>query len=136
MEELVIRNQLSEIARVNERFNLFARRHSIPDEFRRPFNLVFDELLTNIISYGYDDDEDHEIRVGIGLEDETLTVSISDDARAFDPEEQGIPDTTLSVEERPVGGLGIYLVRNLMDEFSYRRDGGRNVVVLRKKMRD
>ena len=92
-----------------------------------------DELLTNTISYGYDDDEEHRIDLSLRLEGGTLVVEIADDGRAFDPLQAPEPDLGASLEERAVGGLGIYLVRKTMDGVAYRREGGRNVVTLTKQ---
>ena len=89
---------------------------------------MFDELLNNIISYGFDDDGEHAIDIRIVIEETRVRVTIADDGIPFDPFSLAEPDTGLSVEERDVGGLGIHLVRNLMDEVSYERVGDRNVV--------
>ena len=130
--ELRAVNRLEEIARVNEDFNEFARQHGIPEAIRRKFNLVYDEVLNNIISYAYNDKDEHIIEIVISLAEGRLVTSISDDGRAFNPFESEAPDTGLSVDERPIGGLGVHLVRSVMDEVKYERHGKRNVVILEK----
>jgi anti-sigma regulatory factor (Ser/Thr protein kinase) len=75
-----------------------------------------------------------KVEVQVQLDEERLTVTITDDGPGFDPFGQAEPDTTLSVEEREIGGLGIHLVRKLMDEVSYERRDGKNVVVLVKQL--
>jgi sigma-B regulation protein RsbU (phosphoserine phosphatase) len=130
--ELRAVNRLEEIARVNESFNQFAREHGIPDAIRRKINLVFDELLNNIISYAYGDDDEHLMEIVISLVNGRLVTTISDDGRAFNPFESEAPDTGLSVDERPIGGLGVHLVRSVMDTVKYERHGRRNVVTLEK----
>jgi len=125
-------NRLEEIGRINETFNEFARQHGIPEEIRRKINLVFDELLNNIISYAYTDDDEHPIEIVISLANGRLVTSISDDGRAFNPFESEAPDTELSVDERPIGGLGVHLVRGVMDTVKYERHGKRNVATLEK----
>lgn len=130
--ELRAVNRLDEIGRINEAFNEFARQHGIPDAIRRKINLVFDELLNNIISYAYRDDDEHSIEIVISLVNGRLVTSISDDGRAFNPFESEAPDTALSVDERPIGGLGVHLVRGVMDTVKYERRGKRNVVTLEK----
>ena len=97
-------------------------------------NLVFDEILTNIISYAYQDDAPHEIVIGVELTPTTLVVNIEDDGIPFNPFAREEPDTSLSIEERDVGGLGIHLVKNVMDEATYHRRQDANLLVLSKNL--
>ncbi|MCY4558926.1 MAG: ATP-binding protein [Chloroflexi bacterium] len=94
--------------------------------------LAVDELLTNTISYGYDDDGEHRIELVLRLEGGALVFEIADDGRAFDPLQASTPDIGASLQDRAIGGLGIYLVRKTMDGVTYRRQDGRNVVTLTK----
>ncbi len=99
-------------------------------------NLSMDELLTNTISYGYDDDAEHRIDIAVRMEGNAVVVEITDDAKPFDPAEAAQPDTSLPIEDRPIGGLGIFLVHEMMDGFEYRRGEGRNIVTLTKNTED
>ena len=103
-------------------------------------HLVIDELLTNIISYAYPDDEHHEIGIKIELSANRLKVSMVDDGIPFNPLGLETPDTELSLEEREIGGLGIHIVRKMMDKVSYRRRIDKNVITavefLNKEKRD
>jgi sigma-B regulation protein RsbU (phosphoserine phosphatase) len=128
--EITIANRLEEMIRVSTAFEELADRFGLDSKLRRKVNLAFDELLNNIISYGYDDDEEHQIGVRVAILPDKLTIKISDDGRPFNPFEMAEPDTSLSVEEREIGGLGVHLVKNLMDEVLYERRGERNVVNL------
>ena len=101
---------------------------------RRTLGVVFDELLNNTISYAYDDEEEHEIEITIILSTDLLHVTISDDGRPFNPFESRAPNTELSVEDRPIGGLGIYIVQSFMDQVSYERRGLNNVLLLEKRL--
>ena len=92
-----------------------------------------DELLTNTISYGYEDSGEHRIDLMIRLDGDVLAVQISDDGIEFAPDSADDPDTNASIEDRPIGGLGIFLTRQMMDSFEYRRDEGLNIVTLTKK---
>ena len=94
--------------------------------------LVLDELLNNIISYAYEDDAEHIIDLNISLSEGRLAITLTDDGRAFNPFQREAPDTTLSVEDRPIGGLGVHLVTKLMDLHSYERRGEKNCVSLEK----
>ena len=95
--------------------------------------LAVEELVTNCIKYAYDDALEHWIRIGIHLGGGELVVSIQDDGHPFDPRSLPEPDTQLPVEDRPIGGLGIHLLRNLFDTLDYSRVDGHNLVVLRKR---
>ena len=96
-------------------------------------NLAIEELITNIVKYGYDDTDAHEIVIHLAVNNGELRIEISDDGHAFNPFDQPEPDTTLPAEERPIGGLGIHFVRNMLDDCAYCRTEGRNVVTLTKK---
>ena len=88
--------------------------------------------MNNIISYGYNDKEDHEIKIEIELRSKRLIITISDDGIPFNPFKKEPPDTMLSVEDRIIGGMGIHLVKNLMDEYGYKRYTNRNIITLVK----
>ena len=96
-------------------------------------NLSLDELLTNTISYGYDDGGSHRIDIAVRMEGSAIVVEISDDAKPFDPADAPRPDTGAALGDRPIGGLGVHFVREMMDGFRYSRSGGRNIVTLTKE---
>ena len=127
---MTISNSLDEIRRVNQALDAFGERHRLDAEVRRKLSVVLDELLNNTISYGYDDEERHHIDLSISLSGGRLHVTISDDGTPYNPFEREQPDTELSVDERPIGGLGVHLVSSMMDHVSYERRGDRNVLVL------
>lgn len=118
----------SEIARVNAAFAKFAEQHGLPASVRRSLQVALDELLTNTIDDGCVGQASVELEVA----GDRVTVTLTDDGRPFDPFAMAPPDTARPLEERRIGGLGIHLVRGLMDEVSYERRGDRNVVVLTK----
>jgi sigma-B regulation protein RsbU (phosphoserine phosphatase) len=130
--EIEADNRFAEIDRVNRSFDEFASAYGLPAKVRRSMKLVFDDLLNNVISYAYDDGEEHVIEIRVELSPDRLAVRITDDGHPFNPFGRTSPDTALALEEREIGGLGIHLVQNLMDEVSYTRRTDRNVVVLVK----
>ena len=129
---MTIDADLGEVARVNAAFAEFADAHAVPAVIRRSVNVVLDELLNNAISYGFAGRERGEVTVQAELREDRLAVTLTDDGRPFDPFAAAAPDTARSVEDRQIGGLGIHLVRQLMDEVSYHRRTGRNVVIVTK----
>jgi serine/threonine-protein kinase RsbW len=94
--------------------------------------MALDELISNVIFYGYLDSGQHKIQVGFGYESNILTIKIEDDGQPFDPTQLETPDLDSSAEDRKIGGLGIHIVRNMMDEFSYARIDNKNVITLKK----
>ena len=134
--ELTVPNRLSENARVKEHFNTFSEHYGIPERVRLKMNVVFDELLTNIISYAYHDDQPHDVEIKVELSADRLKVSMVDDGLPFNPLGIEAPDTELGLEEREIGGLGIHLVRNMMDKVSYRRRIDKNVITVIEYLED
>jgi anti-sigma regulatory factor (Ser/Thr protein kinase) len=86
----------------------------------------------NIISYGYVDKARHEIGIKVSLTHDAVVIVIMDDGLPFNPFTREEPDTELSIEERGIGGLGIHLVKNVMDEAYYKRHVDRNVITIVK----
>jgi len=120
------------VGRVGAAFAEFADAHVLPASVRRSLNVALDELLTNTIVHGFVGQEDSKVTVEAELRPDRVSVTLTDDGRPFDPFGMAAPDTALSVEERQIGGLGVHLVRRMMDEVSYQRKGDLNVVVLAK----
>jgi serine/threonine-protein kinase RsbW len=121
-----------EVARANAAFAEFAEAHGLPAAVRRSMQVALDELLHNAIAHG----GGGEVTVEVELLTDRVSVTLTDDGRPFDPFAMAAPDTLLSTQARRIGGLGIHLVREMMDEVSYQRRGDRNVVVLAKRLRE
>ncbi len=130
---MFVGTDLGGVAKASAAFADFAEAHAVPADIRRGLNVALDELLTNTVSYGLVDDGG-EVIVDVELHPDRLIVTLSDNGRPFNPFGRSAPDTTLSVEERPIGGLGIHLVRKLVDDVSYQRSAGHNVVVLTQRL--
>jgi phosphoserine phosphatase RsbU/P len=95
---------------------------------------VFDELINNVISYGLSKDSEQSIQVGIALYGNRLVIEIEDGGIPFNPFMRADPNTEASLDEREIGGLGIHLVKELMDEVSYNRAHDKNRVTLVKQL--
>ncbi len=135
-EKLAIRipNEHQAISEVTEKFQAFAEEHGVSTADAMRINLVFDEILSNVISYAYQDDAPHEIVISVELTPRKLVVSIEDDGLPFNPFAQEEPNTNIPIEDMEIGGLGIHLVKNVMDEFTYHRRQNANLVVLSKDL--
>lgn len=130
-----LRADLTEIERLHHLVRLFGELHEIPGRTLYKINLALDELVTNAILYGYEDATGHEILVGIVLEGGEMRITVRDKGKAFDPLSIATPDLQAPLQERQVGGVGIYLVRSLMENLEYRREGEMNVLSLSKRIR-
>ena len=97
-------------------------------------NLAMEEAVVNVMDYAYPDGQKGNVDIEVTADQEWMTFVITDTGIAFDPTTKEDADTTLSAEERPIGGLGIFLVRQLMDDINYKREGNKNVLTLRKKL--
>jgi serine/threonine-protein kinase RsbW len=131
---LRLTNRLAEIPRSAGLVDAFCVRQGVAASVGYAINVSLEELLGNTMTYGYDDDREHEIVVRIWREDADLVIDIADDARPFDPTAAAPPDLDMPLAERPIGGLGIQLVRGIMDGIEYRHDGRQNRVRLRKRI--
>ncbi len=124
----------SEIAGVTAAFSEFADTHALSGSVRRSLHIALDEMLSNSIMHGFAGREGGEVTVEVVLDTDRVCVTLTDDGRPFDPLEMPAPDTTLTTQERRIGGLGIHLVRHIMDEVTYDRRADRNVLVLAKRL--
>lgn len=94
--------------------------------------LSCEEIIVNIIRYAYPEQTDGYIGIGITDSGGELCISIRDGGRPFNPLENRLPDTSLALEDRDIGGLGIFLVRQMMDKMSYIHADGENRLLLIK----
>ena len=133
---VALKNDLAELERLSGAIEQFGKRHGLPTAVLFDLHLALDEILTNVVAYAYDDRDEHEIIVRLGCAGDgnaqRIEVEVEDDGRPFNPLEAAPPDVHAPIEDRPIGGLGIYLVRRVMDDLEYRRQADRNVLVLRK----
>ena len=133
--EIELKNEVSELDKLNNKVAQFWNEHNLDSEELGHINLSLEEIITNIIKYGYNDDLEHTIKVVIKLNGtQKLQLEIIDDGIEFNPFEHPAPDTSKYLEERDIGGLGIHLVRNCIDYFNYERENNINKVVMVKNI--
>ena len=109
------------------------RRAGIGDRDAAPVHLAIDEACTNCISYAYPEGQEGEIEISCRNEPGEIVFTIRDWGRPFNPLEAEPPDLSLGIEDRPVGGLGICLMKKSCDRLEYRREEGANVLTITKK---
>jgi len=132
--ELRLKNDIAEVPRLAAIVDEFCARHALSPAIANKFNLAFDEALTNIISYAYSDGKEHEIVVCLAIADGAMSAELADDGRFFDPLQLKPPDTTAPIEERKIGGLGVYFIKSLMDDVRYWHDGYCNHFAFSKRI--
>jgi len=128
---LTLPNDLEELARVNELASSFLERHGIAPDTVYVTNLALEEVLSNVIRHGYEDANRHEISVRLRIDAGRVELQVVDDGRAFDPLSAAEVDVLAPLEERPVGGLGIHLLRKMASHVRYERANGRNQLHVR-----
>lgn len=120
------------VASFVEAFDRFGEEHPIPKKDFFDIHVAMDEVLNNIASYG--GDGEHWFQVVMHFGDGAIDIVVSDNGRPFNPLAAEDPDVTLGIDERDIGGLGIFLVKRLMDDLQYRRSGNVNELRLTKKL--
>jgi len=96
--------------------------------------LAIEELVINCIDYGYDDSAEHTIVIDLSIDEQNLTITVIDDGHPFDPLTAPAPNFSVDVQDRPVGGLGIHLLKQLADQVAYERRDSTNRITLTKRM--
>ena len=132
--QFTLKNRIAEIAALGERLGEFAAVHQLTPNVLHDVNLALEEAVTNIISHGYSDHREHEILVCIRVESGAVIAELKDDARPFNPLTVPEADATKPLDERTAGGLGIHLMRKLMDGIEYQRLEDGNLLIMKKNL--
>ena len=135
MKEMNLEAKLENIPAVTDFIEGELMKVGCPMKTQMQMDVAIDEVFTNIASYAYGDQKGSAV-VRFDFDEQTRVASVTfvDTGMPFNPLESAEPDITLSADERPIGGLGIFLVKKTMDEVIYSREDDRNVLTLRKKI--
>ena len=133
---IIIKNELKELGRVVQVFERFQEFHNLPEEVVNAVHLALDEMISNIILYAFNDEKDHNIYIKLALNEENVILQIRDDGQKFNPFSlsQTKADTQSSLSERPIGGLGLHLIKILMDSCEYSYQNSQNCSIMKKKL--
>jgi len=128
---LTLANDVAEVVRLAAAAERFLEENDVSGAPADSVQLALEEVVTNVIKYGFDDDGAHDVRVSLSVGEDAVLLSIEDDGHPFDPLQAPEPDLDAPLEQRQVGGLGLHLVRQMVDEATYRRVGDTNRIELR-----
>ena len=135
-KKLVIKNEISEISKLAIFIEELGEELNLTPDLVFNLNLVLEEAVSNVILYAYPEGETQEISLSVNLTDNNLVFLLTDSGKEFDPTQAPDADVTLSAEEREIGGLGIFLIRQIMNKVEYQRIEGKNVLTLGKDLEE
>jgi len=129
-----VRNDVAELERLNQFLAAFWASNELPEDAIFDFNLALEEVFANVVLYGFQDGGEHEVDIALESQNGMVSLTVEDEGVPFNPLDAPDVDVTASLEDRPIGGLGILLVRKLMDGIEYAREGNRNRLVMTKRV--
>ena len=131
---IILANEISEISRLYDFVEELGNEFSLSPDVTFNLNLVLEEAVVNIINYAYPNEEHESIYLSARLHEGSIVLVLTDTGKEFDPTMVPDADISLSAEDRQIGGLGIFLIRQIMNEVKYERIEGKNILTLEKKL--
>ena len=131
--QLVLTTEIAEFDRLRSWFQSFARQRALPEEITDRMLIAADEVFTNIAAYAYSG-ATGQVEVSAEQDGAVLHLTFKDTGKPFDPTKASDPDVQSPVNSRPIGGLGIFVVKRLMDKVEYRRENDCNILTLTKQI--
>lgn len=133
-KSITLANDIAEISKLATFIEEVGEAFELTPDVIFNLNLVIEEAVVNVINYAYPKEEHQYIYLSATLHDGSIVFVLTDTGKEFDPTQVPEADITLSAEERPIGGLGIFLIRQIMNEVKYQRIDGKNILTLGKKL--
>ena len=131
---ITLPNDIATITQLSEFVETVCEEKGLDMALTMNLNLALEEAVVNVMSYAYPDSQG-DVKVDIIIDDQKVVSILTDSGIPFDPTQKGDVDTTLPAEERPIGGLGIHLVKQIMDKVSYQYVGNQNILTLEKNIK-
>lgn len=131
---ITLHNDIQEVPQLASFIDEVAEACGIDMATTMSLNLAMEEAVVNVMSYAYPAGTVGNVDIDAEFDDGKLTFILSDSGTPFDPTQTGEPDLTLGAEDRPIGGLGIFLVRQIMDQVEYQYRDGKNILTLTKNI--
>ena len=132
-ETLNLHNDINEVPLLGEWVETIGEQFELPMPAVFQINLALEEAVVNVMNYAYPGKEGMPVRIAAEKADAAVVFTLEDDGVAFDPTQAESPDISLDVEERPIGGLGIFLVKEIMADVAYQRQGDTNILTMTYK---
>ncbi len=130
----ILKNDLNEIKKLTDMLCKLCEENDLGNKVLCDVTLALEEIFANIVHYAYDDNEEHLVKIHIKIHDNLFSMKITDDGKPFNPLEVPMTNTEASFEERKIGGLGIHLVRHLIDELDYKQVKGKNMLTMKIRL--
>lgn len=134
-KEIKLKNQVGELDLMAQFIEETGEELGLDMELLMNLNLVLEEMVSNIIFYAYPDGTEGTIELAVESDGKELTFFINDYGREFDPTQKADPDVSINPAERDIGGMGIFIVRNIMDKVTYQRLNGKNILTMKKVLK-
>jgi anti-sigma regulatory factor (Ser/Thr protein kinase) len=131
---LTLHNDIQEVPQLAAFIDEVAEECNIDMALTMSLNLAMEEAVVNVMNYAYPAGTVGDVDIDAEFDNGTLTFVLSDSGTPFDPTQANDPDLTLQAEDRPIGGLGIFLVRQIMDQVEYHYRDGKNILTLSKNI--
>ena len=133
-KEIKIKNQVGELEKVNQFVEEICEELGLDMELQMNLNLVLEEMVSNVIFYAYPKGTPEEIELAAESDGKELTFVLSDNGIEFDPTAKEDADPDVNPMERDIGGMGIYIVKNIMNKVTYQRLEGKNLLTMQKNI--
>ena len=133
-KKIKIKNQLGELERVNQFIEEIGEELGLDMELQTNLNLVMEEMVTNVIFYAYPEGKEASIELEAQCNGKELTFVLSDTGREFDPTLKEDADPNVNPIDREIGGMGIFIVKNIMNKVTYQRLEGKNLLTMQKNI--
>ena len=133
-KSIILANDIAQISKLAQFVDEVGEEFSLAPDVVFNLNLVLEEAVVNVINYAYPKEEHQSIYLSATLHEDSIVFVLTDTGKEFDPTSAPEADITLSAEDRPIGGLGIFLIRQIMNEVKYERIDGKNILILEKKL--
>jgi serine/threonine-protein kinase RsbW len=134
-KELKLKNQISELERVNQFVEEIGDELGLDMELQMNLNLVMEEMVSNVIFYAYPQGTEAEIELVAESDGKEVTFVLSDSGKEFDPTMKESVNTDINPAERDIGGMGIFIVKNIMNKVTYQRLKGKNLLTMKKEIK-
>jgi len=131
-KEIKLKNRIDELKHVAQFIEEIGKELGLDMELQMNLNLVLEEMVSNVIFYAYPEGTEATIELATESDGKVLTFLLSDQGQEFDPTQKDDPDLDINPAERKLGGMGIYIVKNIMDHVTYQRLEGRNLLTMKK----